>query len=162
MTDNMDSKAAIEQGIMDKIRDQETPFVSKGAVNQAKYIAAVLNSSLGRWFLAHTETIPIPIPKISTAKQRPFIRLVDRILEAKAADPKADTSELEESIDWKVYDLYDISDEETAEVADFFWQGTLTEEEEDAAFLKMMLEAETGDFVSEETIMETLRSLDGN
>ena len=87
---------------------------------------------MGRWFLLHAGSIPIP--KISASEQHPFIQLVDDILKAKAADPNADISELEEKIDWLVYDLYGLSDEETAEVADFFWNGPLNEEEEDAAW----------------------------
>ena len=81
------------------------PFPSggSGAVSQAKYIGAILGSSLGRWFLLHAGTIPIP--KISASEQHPFIQLVDDILKAKAADPNADISELEEKIDWLVYDL---------------------------------------------------------
>jgi hypothetical protein len=58
----------------------------------------------------------IPIPKLSAARQRPFVRLVDRILEAKATDPDADTSELEAEIDRLVYDLYGLTEEETAAV----------------------------------------------
>ena len=81
-----------------------------------------------RWKKAYVETIPVP--RVSAAKERPFIRLVDLILAAKAADPNADTAELEKAIDWLVYDLYGLTDEETAVVADYFWEGSLTEEEE--------------------------------
>ena len=52
----------------------------------------------------------IPIPKITDEEQRSFVRLVDRILEAKAVDPDADTSEMEEQIDWLVYDLYGLTE----------------------------------------------------
>jgi len=44
------------------------------------------------------------------------VRLVDRILEAKAADPDADTRELEEQIDRLVYDLYGLTEGERAAV----------------------------------------------
>ena len=99
-----------------------------------------------------------PIPKITPTQQRPFIKLVDRILEAKSAD--ADTSELEESIDWLVYDLYDLTDEETAIVADYFWDGDMTQEEEDAIFVKMMEEelAKTDERVSVEEIRRILQA----
>ena len=60
----------------------------------------------------------IPIPKLSTENQRPFVRLVDRILEAKAADPGADTSEMEEQIDSLVYDLYGLTEEERSAVGE--------------------------------------------
>ena len=55
-----------------------------------------------------------PSPKISPAEQRPFIKLVDRILTAKAADPKADTTEQEAEIDREVYELYHLTSEEIA------------------------------------------------
>ena len=55
-----------------------------------------LTSGMGviRWKRFTVERIPIP--RLSVDEQGPFVRLVDRILEAKAADPDADTSELEE------------------------------------------------------------------
>ena len=114
-----------------------------------KYLHAITNSSLIRWFLQSSrppmkegEIEPAPIPKIPTAEQRPFIHLVDQILEAKATDPDADTSELEESIDWLVYDLYDLTDEENA------------------AFVKMMEDelAKTDERVSVEEIRRILRA----
>ena len=45
-----------------------------------------------------------------------FIRLADRILTAKSADPKADTSELEAEIDRLVYALYGLTEEEIATI----------------------------------------------
>ena len=111
---------------------EATAFVMTG--ESLKYLCAVLNSGLIRWFLNQVAPTSgmgtlrwkkvyvedIPIPKLSTAKQRPFVRLVDRILKAKSADPDADTSELEERIDRLVYDLYGLTEEETAEVGGFF------------------------------------------
>lgn len=133
-----------------------------------KYIYALVNSSLIQWFLQTTHPTmkeldieSAPIPKVTAAEQRPFIALVDQILEAKAADPDADTSELEESVDWLVYDLYDLTDEETAIIADYFWDGDMTQEEEDAVFVKMMEEAlEEEGFVSREEITAILRGED--
>ncbi len=128
-----------------------------------KYIYALVNSSLIQWFLQTThptmkelDVESAPIPKITAAEQRPFIKLVDKILEAKAADP----SKLEESIDWLVYDLYDLTDEETADIADYFWDGDMTQEEEDAVFVRMMEEdlAKTDERVSVEEIREILRA----
>ncbi len=58
----------------------------------------------------------LPIPRIPPAKQRPFIRLVDRILEAKDTDPQADTSALETEIDRLVYRLYGLTAEETVSI----------------------------------------------
>ena len=139
-------------------------FTSHGGDSDLfKYLYAILNSSLVRWFLQSPHS-PMeegvaelaPIPKITPIQQRPFIELVDRILEAKAADP----SELEESIDWLVYDLYDLTDEETAVIADYFWDGDMTQEEEDAIFVKMMEEelAKTDERVSVEEIRRILRA----
>ena len=132
-----------------------------------KYLYAILNSSLIRWFLQSPHS-PMeegvvelaPIPEATPTQQRPFIKLVEQIIEAKAADPDADISQLEESIDWLVYDLYDLTDEETAIVADYFWDGDMTQEEEDAIFVKMMEEelAKTDERVSVEEIRRILRA----
>ena len=95
-----------------------------------KYLCAVLNSTLITWMISNTALTTglgltqwkkfvverLPIPKITAAKQLPFVRLVDRILKAKAADPDADTSEIEEEIDWLVYDLYGLTNAEVAVV----------------------------------------------
>ena len=155
-----DDTAVIEQDIIDKVRDQGTSLVTDKAVNQAKYISAILSSCLGRWLLIHAGTIPIP--QITAVKQRPFVRLVDKILEAKAADRDADTSYLEWDIDRLVYDLYGLTEEEDTAIERSLGLIHASDEEEDAAFLKMMLEAEAGDFVSEETVMATLQAVDGN
>ncbi len=124
-------------------------FVVDDASGDAKYVCAVLNSTLARWFALHAPSAAcskasgievMPAPKIPGDKQRRFIALVDKILTAKAADPQADTSEPEEEIDWLVYDLYGITDEETAIIADAFWEGDATEEEEDAAMVRAIEE----------------------
>ena len=106
-----------------------TTFIMTG--QSLKYLCAVLNSSLITWFVQNTALNSgmgtarwirgpverIPIPKLTAAKQHPFVRLVDRILEAKAADSDADTSEMDGEIDRLVYDLYGLTEEETAAVA---------------------------------------------
>ena len=99
-----------------------------------KYLCGMLNARLTSWFArrlfptsgtgtfhwekVHLERLPIPL--ISSDKQRPFIALVDRILQAKAADPKVDTTELEEEIDWLVYDIYGLTDEEVSTITNPF------------------------------------------
>ncbi len=65
-----------------------------------------------RWFSISVETIPIP--DIPAAEQHPFIRLVDRILKAKTANPKADTTGQEAEIDRLVSKLYQLTPEEIA------------------------------------------------
>ncbi len=150
------------------VRNAELSFASKF---DYRFLIAILNSQLSNWYFLNflsedlhfypNDAKQMPIPKIPAAEQRPFIRLVDQILEAKAADPNADTSELEESIDWLVYDLYDLTDEETAVIADYFWDGDMSQEEEDAVFVKMMEEAlEEEGVISREEIMAILRGED--
>ena len=56
--------------------------------------------------------LPVVVP--TAAEQLPIIALVDEILEAKAADLCADTSEQEEKIDKLVYALYSLTDGEKA------------------------------------------------
>ncbi|MCQ2827492.1 class I SAM-dependent DNA methyltransferase [Helicobacter pylori] len=63
----------------------------------------------------------IPIPKITEKNQEladKITALVDKILQAKAKDPKADTQELEKEIDALVYQLYHLTDEEIKIIED--------------------------------------------
>jgi hypothetical protein len=113
------------------IYGEATTFLLKG--ESIKYLCAVLNAKLVHWFLekiAPTSGMGtlrwkkvyverLPVPKVNAAKQRPFVRLVDRILAAKAADPNADTTASEAEIDWLVYALYGLTNEEAAVIADF-------------------------------------------
>ena len=147
-----------EQGILNKIRGCESIALPKGDAVQPKYVNAIENSTLARWCLAHGETITIP--KLSEVRQRPLARVIDQISAAKADNSAADIGKLKEQIDWLVYDLYDLSNEETAAVADFFWDGTLTEEEEDQALLRAMEEADINDRVSLSEALTTLRTPD--
>ena len=95
-----------------------------------KYLCAMLNSALITWLMKNNALTTgmglmqwkkfaverLPIPKISPAKQRPFITLVDSILKAKAADSKADTTKQEAEIDRLVYKLYGLTEEEISAV----------------------------------------------
>ncbi|WQR66101.1 class I SAM-dependent DNA methyltransferase [Helicobacter pylori] len=57
----------------------------------------------------------LPIPQITTKNQELAQKITDyaeRILKAKAKDPKANTQELEKEIDALVYQLYNLTDEE--------------------------------------------------
>ena len=157
-TDAERTAMSAEQGILKKVRGCERTALPKGDAVQPRYVKAIENSTLARWCLAHGETITIP--KISEVEQRPLVRMIDQILAAKATDPAADTGELEEQIDWLVYDLYDLSNEETAVVSDFFWDGTLTEEEEDQALLRAMEEADINDRVSLAEVRGILKASD--
>ena len=94
------------------------------------YLLATLNSRLLDWYFRligverdgmYYEYKPmfirrLPIPAISSTKQRPFVRLVDSIMTGKSADPATDTSEQEAEIDHLVYDLYGLTVAEIAAV----------------------------------------------
>ncbi len=63
----------------------------------------------------------IPIPQITTKNQEladKIIVLVDKILQLKEKDPKANTQELEKEIDALVYQLYNLTDEEIKTIED--------------------------------------------
>ncbi len=89
-----------------------------------KYLTAYLNSKLfksifkdnfpelqgGTRELSKVFFEQLPIPKISKAEQQPFIDLVDQILTAKQQG--RNTTTLEAEIDKKVYQLYNLTDDE--------------------------------------------------
>lgn len=157
--------ALMEQDIMDKIRGQGTMIVAEGAsLSLAGYICAIQNSSLARWCALRGETILIP--KLTDKEQRPFVRLVDEILAANATDPNADTQPLEWEIDRLVYDLYGLTEEEDTAVERALGLIHQTDEEEDAALLRAMLEskeeARAEGCASREEVMAILRELDGS
>ena len=91
-----------------------------------KFLLAILNSQFTNWYFLNflsdginfypNDAKQLPIPRITAPKQRPFIRLVDRILQAKTADPAADTSAEEAEIDRLVYALYGLTEAEVAAV----------------------------------------------
>ncbi|MGL2702472.1 DUF7149 domain-containing protein [Helicobacter pylori] len=63
----------------------------------------------------------LPIPKITEKNQEladKITALVDKILQSKAKDPKANTQELEKEIDALVYQLYHLTDEEIKIIED--------------------------------------------
>ena len=77
----------------------DTTFFMTG--DSVKYLCAVLNSSLATWFIQNTALTSgmgvarwkrftverIPVPKITDEEQRPFVRLVERILAARPPTP---------------------------------------------------------------------------
>ena len=101
-----------------------TAYVMTG--ENIKYLCAFLNSTtatwilnslaassgmgVSRWIKIYVEIIPVP--KLDASKQKPFVKLVDKILAAKAADSTADTSKLEAKIDQLVYNLYGLTKRE--------------------------------------------------
>jgi len=83
-----------------------------------KYLLAVMNSSVARDFLranrrSNIHLYPddwkkLPIPDVDAKAQAPIVKLVDQILAARKADPKADIAELEREVDRQVAKLYGV------------------------------------------------------
>ena len=112
-----------------------------------------------RWKKVYVENIPIP--KITAAKQRPFVHLVDQILKAKNADPDADTRHLEWEIDRLVYDLYGLTEEEDTAIERSLGLIHASDEEEDAALVRAVQEGSRAGTVTKGEVMEILRAPDG-
>lgn len=100
-----------------------------------KYILALLNSKLldfyfksyGKLMDYRYEYYPGPVGLLrikETENQKPFISIVDKILEAKKQNPEANTSSRERQLDIMVYHLYNLTYDE-AKIID----ATLNEEE---------------------------------
>ncbi|AFI03127.1 type IIS R-M system restriction/modification enzyme [Helicobacter pylori PeCan18] len=99
-----------------------------GDKTEIKYLTALLNSKciyfvMRKFYMGggiegelKTNNLErIPIPQITTKNQEladKITALMDKILQAKAKDPKANTQELEKEIDALVYQLYNLTDEE--------------------------------------------------
>lgn len=76
-------------------------------------IASSLGEGAFRWIKQYVEKLPIPkITEINQSTADKIIALVERILEQKEQNPKADTSAQESEIDKLVYTLYNLTDEE--------------------------------------------------
>ena len=58
----------------------------------------------------------LPIRKVSIEMQQPIIMLIDKILASKQSCPNADKSDIEHKINELVYQLYNLTSEEIAEV----------------------------------------------
>ena len=96
-----------------------------------KFILALLNSKLyfawlyykgkrkGEMMELYQKPLSeIPIKVISRQKQKPFIDLVDKILEKKKSNLKSDTANLETEIDKLAYSLYSLSPNEIKDILD--------------------------------------------
>ena len=79
--------------------------------------------------------------------------LGDQILAAKEANSQADTRPLEREIDRLVYQLYGLTEEENTAIERSLGLIHQTDEEEDAAFLKILEEYQTEERVSREEVM---------
>ena len=94
----------------------------------SKFLLGILNSSTIRFYLslvAETSGMgtsrwinnyvkEFPIPVVAYGQQTGIIRIVNQILEMKAADSDANTVDLEKEIDKHVYALYNLTQEEIA------------------------------------------------
>ncbi|PDX09747.1 DUF7149 domain-containing protein [Helicobacter pylori] len=111
-----------------------TFYIIKTKRFDSKFLVGLLNSLLIRFWLKHRGKVQgnnyqidkeplmnIPLIKI-TKSNKPIadkiIALVDKILQAKEEDPKANTQGLEKEIDALVYQLYHLTDEEIKTIED--------------------------------------------
>ncbi len=154
----VDSKASVEQSIMDKIRSRGTLNVNGDeSPGEARCVNAIRGSTLARWLSLRGESMPIP--RLSAKEERVMTYLMDKMLTAK---PGADTSYIEEDIEWMVCSLYGLTDEERAAVTTSEWDGLppLTEEEEDTAMLRAIEEGKAWEkdpeFLKHEEMMHKL------
>jgi adenine-specific DNA-methyltransferase len=100
-----------------------TNYIVESKVYNLKFLLSVLNSKLINYYFKTTSTNTnvtnyelekVLIPIISDTKQKPFIKLVDKILALKATNPKADTTKLEQQLDDMIYKLYELTPNEIA------------------------------------------------
>ena len=87
---------------------------------------------------------------------------MDEILNARAADPNADTECLEWDIDSLVYDLYGLTDDEATAVERSLGLIHASDEDEDAALVRAMENADGSDWVSKGEALRLLRVGNGN
>ncbi|MHB9295132.1 hypothetical protein PilKf_00873 [Pillotina sp. SPG140] len=105
------------------VSENSTNIFECDDIKAAYYILGILNSKLidfyFRLFNSNTHVssgelnrLPLPIRDNSCKFAEKIEKLVDQILSAKAANPKADTGGLERQIDNLVYQLYGLTTEE--------------------------------------------------
>ena len=140
----------------------------------SKFLLGILNSSTIRFYLdqisgtsgmgtnrwINSYVKEFPIPSATRKQQDPLISLVDHILKAKEVDANADTSEIEEEIDWLVYDLYGLTNAEVAVVEGEKGEVHVTVEEENAALSKAMDEVLGDESVSRDELIAILQAPD--
>jgi hypothetical protein len=82
--------------------------------NLMKYIFSKIGvmTAWGAFTLKKATIDEFPIKQISDSDLQPFIEKVDQILALKKDNPLADTIALEREINWMVYGLYGLSEEE--------------------------------------------------
>ncbi|MEB3151270.1 MAG: Eco57I restriction-modification methylase domain-containing protein, partial [Sphaerospermopsis sp.] len=109
--------------------DQNNYYINQKAFiipTDSKYLLGVLNSSVFMWLFTQLlaklqndfyEPSKIfmkefPIPNPTDTQDACVTRMVDKILEIKRQNPKADTTKLEREIDERVYKLYGLTEQE--------------------------------------------------
>ena len=99
------------------IRKISTVYIAADAVAISKAIKFYFDliaetSGMGttRWINNHVKEFPIP--NTSPEIQSSISEIVDQILIAKQANPKADTADLEAKTDESAYDLYGFTEQE--------------------------------------------------
>lgn len=144
-------------------------FVVDDASDEGKYVCAVLNSTLARWFTLYAPSAAcskiqsiedMPIPDVGLAAQREIVEFVDEILSDKTADPQADTFYLEIAINDRVYEMYGLTEEEDTLIERSLGLIHQTDEEEDAALLRAMEEVADEETVGFEEVEKILREWD--
>ena len=83
-----------------------------GVMNSHYATVLLTNIRGGDYHIVPEHIRNIPIPSATQEQQQPIIALVDKILYAKKADPRADTGAWEAEIDFLVYKLYGVSYDE--------------------------------------------------
>ena len=155
-----------ERGAAEKVlaADAWTAARPARSGDSAKYRRAVLGSSLAAWFSerAGGGNAPMSVPKIPAAAREPFVRLMDEILAARAANPSADADFPQWDLDRLVYDLYGLTDDEATAVERSLGLIHAGEDDEDAALARAMDEAAGSDWVSKGEALRLLRVGNGD
>ena len=129
-----------------------------------KYVRAARASSLACWFerRASKPAEKMPVPKASPSDERQIVLLVDEMREARVASPNADTIDIQEELDWRVSELYGLTDEEALAVEDSFDDVGMSRKEKDAMTAKWIKAGRTGNHVSRSAVMDALSDTHGN
>lgn len=157
---NVDS--GLESRVLAKVRSREPASPHTYAKAQPKHVTAIRNSVLARWCSSRGEIISIP--KLTPTEARVMAYLVDKMAQSAQG---ADAGYVAEDLEWLICSLYGLTDEERAEVtfSSRDDRPPLTEEEEDAAMLRAIHQAETweqdDEFIKHEEIMRKLLGRDG-
>lgn len=94
-----------------------------------RFLTGILNSRLIEYWLRHKgkmqggnyqidkePLMAIPLPEVEMVEQQQLADLVGQVVAAKEADPDADTTAIEATIDNLVYDLYELTEDEIEQV----------------------------------------------